>query len=131
MYSTNSDSFGKLILRWTIALLMIFHGYAKFTHGLGFIETMLSNNNLPTFLAYGVYVGEILAPILLIIGYKTRFAALIIVLNMFMAIYLVHSADLIALTKNGALVLELQYFYILASFAIIFFGPGKFSIDRN
>ncbi len=128
---TTNDSLGKLILRWGLGFLMLFHGYAKFVHGLGFVETLLQNNNLPVFLAYGVYVGEILAPILLIIGYKTKFAALIIFINILVAIYLVHANDLIALTKNGSLVLELQYFYIITTLSIIFFGPGKFSIDKN
>lgn len=125
------NNFGKLFLRFTVAFLMLFHGYAKFNHGLGFIEALLQANNLPIFIAYGAYVGEILAPIMLIIGFKTRFAALLIMINIFVAIYLVHGADLVALTKQGSLVLELQYFYIGSALAIIFLGAGKYSMDRN
>ena len=125
------NDFGKLLLRVTIACLLLFHGYAKIKYGLGFIEGILSNKGIPQAVAYLVFIGEILAPLLLILGYKTRFAALMVIATMFTAIYLVHPNDLTTLTKVGALKLETIYFFILTSLVLLFMGPGKYSIDRN
>lgn len=127
----NDSDFGKLIFRITIATLMLFHGYAKIKYGLGFIEGLLQAKGLPTFVSYGIYIGEVLAPILLIIGYKTRFAALSIIITMICAIYLVFPNDLTTLNNVGALKLELNYFFIFTSLALIFTGAGKFSFDRR
>ena len=47
----NDNDFGKLIFRLTIAILMLFHGYAKIKYGLGFIEGLLQAKGLPTFIS--------------------------------------------------------------------------------
>ncbi len=129
--SSYGFNFGTLLLRLLVGLSMLFHGYAKLNFGTTFIENTLANKGLPELLVYGVYVGEILAPLLLIIGFKTRIAAFIVIVNMIFAIVLVHPNDILALTQNGGLVLELQYFYIITALAIMMFGAGKFGIDRN
>ncbi|WP_213976007.1 DoxX family protein, partial [Serratia marcescens] len=59
---------GKLALRLTFGGLMLFHGVAKIQHGIGWIADALQQQGLPAFIAYGVYVGEILAPILIVLG---------------------------------------------------------------
>lgn len=68
---------GKLALRLTFGGLMLFHGVAKIQHGVGWIAGALQEQGLPAFIAYGVFVGEILAPILIILGLFTRPAALV------------------------------------------------------
>jgi putative oxidoreductase len=125
------SDFGKFIFRITIAILLLFHGYAKIKYGLGFIESALQTNGLPTIISYLVYLGEIIAPILLIIGYKTRFAAFMIISTMIFAIYLVYPNDLISLSNTGGLKLELNFFYIFTCLALIFTGAGKYSFDRR
>ena len=125
------NDFGKLILRVTIASLLLFHGYAKIKYGLGFIEGILSKKGFPEAIAYMVFMGEILAPLLLILGYKTKLAAGMVIFSMCTAIYLVHPNDLTTLTNVGTLKLETVYFFILTSLVLLFMGPGKYSIDRN
>ena len=131
MYNSYNYNFGTLILRLFLGFFMLLHGYAKLKHGIGGIESILTTNGLPTFLGYGVYIGEVLAPILLIIGFKVRFAALIIIVNILAAIYLVHPTDITELSKHGGLVLEVQYFYIFTSLAILFLGSGRYGIDKD
>ncbi len=130
MNSQYADNLGKLLLRVSIACLLIFHGYSKLLNGIGFIEAILIEKDLPVFLAYGIYLGEILAPVLLIIGFKTRFAAFLMLSTMLSAIYLVHFDSIIELTKQGALSLELQYLYLISAIVILIIGPGKYSIDK-
>jgi putative oxidoreductase len=122
---------GKFILRFCVGFLMLFHGVAKIAHGVEFIKMTLAKAGLPEFIAYGVFIGEIIAPILLIIGLKTRAAASLIIATMLMVIYLVHSDKIFALAKTGAWAIELPAFYIFASIAIILLGPGAYSADKK
>jgi putative oxidoreductase len=79
------DDAGKLLLRVTIGVLVLLHGIFKLSAGVGFIGGMLAKAGLPGGLAYLVYVGEIVAPLLLIAGFWTRAAAGVIVINMIVA----------------------------------------------
>jgi putative oxidoreductase len=126
--SDASDDFGKLLLRLAVGVLMLLHGIAKLGSGTAGIAGMLSKNGLPPELAYLVYVGEVLAPLLLIIGLWTRAAALIVVANMLVAIGLVHLGDLAKLTPQGGWALELQGLFLLGALAIAFLGAGRLSV---
>ncbi|MFA7084017.1 MAG: DoxX family protein [Arcobacteraceae bacterium] len=128
--STSSD-FAKLLLRLMIGGLMLFHGIAKLNYGISSIEGLLASHNWPSFLAYGVYVGEILAPILLIIGFQTRISGFIIALTMGVAIYLVHSTDIFEITKTGGWAIELQMIYLISAVSIMLLGAGKFAFDKE
>jgi len=83
---------------------------------------------LPSGLGYLVYVGEVLAPMLLILGIWTRAAALIVAINMVVAVLLVHTAQLGTLNGNGGWTLELQGFYFFTAVAIMLLGAGKVSV---
>ena len=126
-----ANDLGKLILRLTLGVLILLHGIAKISGGTAGIEKMLVANGLPGFLAFGVYVGEILAPILVLLGFYARVGAAIIVVNMLFAILLVHRADLFLLTKTGGWALELQAFFLFTALALVFMGPGRLSINHR
>ncbi|AJD47219.1 DoxX subfamily protein [Isoalcanivorax pacificus W11-5] len=117
---------GKLILRLTLGILMLFHGVAKMTSGVAGIKGMLAGIGLPEFFAYGVFIGEVIAPLMLIIGYYSRVGAALIVGNMLVAIVLVHMNELFALSGTGGWALELQGFFLFTAVALIFTGPGKY-----
>jgi putative oxidoreductase len=124
------DDIGKLILRITVGGLMLPHGMAKFSSAaLGGLQSMLASQGIPGFVAYGVYVGEVLAPILIVIGFLTRPAAAVFAFNMVVAIYLAHASQLVQLSDKGGLALELQYLYLFGAIAIAFLGAGKYSIS--
>ncbi|MED5467131.1 MAG: DoxX family protein [Pseudomonadota bacterium] len=125
----NAD-LGKLIVRLTLGGLMLFHGIAKLLNGVGFIEGQLASHGLPTILAYGVYIGEVIAPLMVILGYQTRIGALIIVFNMIVAIALVHGHQLLTLSSNGGWALELQGFFLFTALALIFLGPGRYKLKN-
>ncbi|MFC5605952.1 DoxX family protein [Variovorax soli] len=123
-----SDDTGKLILRLALGILILLHGIAKLSSGVGFISGQLTANGLPGALAYLVFVGEILAPVLLIAGIYTRPAAWIVVINMLVAIWLVHTKDLFVIGKQGGWALELQGMFLFAALAVAFMGAGRFSV---
>lgn len=128
--STGND-IGKLVLRLVLGVLILLHGIDKLFHGVGAISGMLNGLGLPAFLAYGVYLGEVLGPILLILGFYGRIGALLIAFNMVIAIALAHRADLFTLNAHGAWTLELQGMYLFTAVALVLLGPGRFALNRR
>lgn len=126
-----SENIAKLILRVMVGGMMLFHGIHKALNGIGFIKGMLKSQGLPEMLAYGVYAGEILAPIFLIIGWKSRVWAAVVAFNMITVLYLAHGGDLLSLGAHGAWAVELPMFYLLSAFAIVLLGSGKYAVMRD
>ena len=130
MTRTNSD-LGKLLLRIALGVCIVLHGVAKLKGGVDGIAQGLAAMGLPGFIAYGVYVGEIVAPVLLIVGWFARIGAALIAVNMIFAIAIAHSAELFKLGPQGGWALELQGMYLMTAIALALMGPGRFSINER
>lgn len=128
--SGRNDALGKLVLRLTLGILLLFHGVAKISNpgSVKFIEGKLSAFDLTPYFVYGVFLGEIVAPLLIILGIFTRIGGFLVVGNMLFAILLVHQEELLSLGKHGGWALELQGFYLLCGLTIFLMGSGKFAI---
>jgi len=127
-----SDNVGKLILRLAVGCLMAFHGLSKLRHCVAWMAGPLSAHHLPAALAYGVYVAEVVAPILLILGIFTRPAGLVIAFEMVVALYLVVDGRAFTLDKQtGAVNSELQFLYMLGGLAIFFLGSGRYALSKG
>ena len=126
-----ADDTGKLLLRITLGVLILLHGIAKITGGIAGIEKMVTAAGLPGFFAYGVFIGEVLAPILLILGFYSRISAVVIAINMVVAIALAHAKDLFVIGPQGGWALELQGMFLCTAIALALIGPGRFSISRR
>ncbi len=129
----HNDALGKLVIRLTLGTLMLFHGIAKVLHPgtLDFISATLAGAGLPGMLAYGVYVGEIIAPLMIILGFHARIGGLLVVINMILAILLMHSGDLFSLTEHGGWRLELQGFYLFCGVAVMLLGSGRLAVKPD
>ena len=125
------DDFGKLILRLTLGILVLLHGIAKLKGGVGFLTPMVTGLGLPAWFAYGVYVGEIVAPIMIILGLFARTGAFIVFVNMVFAVMLVHRPELFTMGKQGGYALELQAMFMFTAFALIFMTAGRYAITRR
>ena len=123
-----SDDLGKLLLRVALGVLILLHGIAKLTGGADFIVGTVTKAGLPAVLGYGVYIGEVLAPILLIIGLFTRPAAIVVAINMLFAIFLVHAGEIGQLSKTGGWAIELQGMFLFAAVAVALLGAGRYSV---
>ncbi len=119
---------GKLVLRITVAGLMLFHGVGKIMHGISFIEGDMTRIHLPQFLAYAVYIGEVIAPLFLLIGLWTRIAAVLVVIDLVVAVLLARLPAFFTVGRSGGWALELEAFYLLGALAIAFLGPGKLRV---
>lgn len=125
------DDIGKLVLRLSVGILMLMHGLHKLMYGISGISAMVQANGWPVWVSYGVFVGEIIAPVLIIIGLLTRASAFVLVINMIVAVYLAHSHQLFHLTKTGGWLLELQGLYLFGALAIALLGAGRFSVGGS
>jgi len=129
----HNHSLGLLILRLMVGGLMLFHGVAKIVHpdSLNFISGMLSNVGLPLFFAYGVYFGEVIAPLMIIAGIYSRYGGLMVTANMAFVFFLAHTGDVFMLNEHGGWSLELQAFYMLSAVAVVLMGSGRFAVKPD
>ena len=126
---TNTN-LGLVLIRFSVGALMLLHGIAKIGH-TSFIEEMLADKGLPVVLAYGVYLTEIVAPLLILIGFRTRLAAGAYVFGILFIILLVHSQEVFTLNKNGGWAIELLGLYLFGALALFFTGGGKYSVSTS
>lgn len=128
MSSTTLDDTGKLVLRLTVGVLVLLHGLSKLMGGIGGIEGMLVAKGLPAFFAWGAYAGEVIGPLLVILGLYTRIGALLIVANMLVAIFLAHAGEIFQMTGSGGWALELQGMFLFSAVAVALLGAGRYSV---
>ena len=128
VHRSGTDDLGKLLLRVSIAALVLFHGVSKLIGGPAFIVGLVTKIGLPAPFGYMVYVGEVIAPLLVIVGLWTRAAALVIAINMIVAVLLVHTGEFFTMSKTGGWALELQGLYFFGALAIALLGAGRLSL---
>jgi putative oxidoreductase len=129
--ATPVHDFGKLLLRLAIGGMLILHGIFKLSHGIDFLHQMLAAKGLPDILTYGVYLGEIVGPALIILGLFTRLGAIMVLVNMVFAVYLAKLPAASELTKSGGWAIELEALYAFGALALVFLGSGRFALSRG
>lgn len=125
------NDIAKLVLRLTVGIMILFHGVEKITNGIKGVKYLVTNSGLPEFLAYGVYVGEVVLPILILLGLYARVAALLLAFNMAVAIFLAYGGSLFELGKFGAPLMELPLLYLIMSLLVFMFGSGKYGVNTK
>ena len=60
---------GLLFLRLGLGICLFMHGFGKILHGVGGVKSILVDAGLPSFLAYFAYLSEVLAPIMIAVGF--------------------------------------------------------------
>jgi putative oxidoreductase len=131
MNQARLDDSGKLIIRLTLGVVVLLHGIAKLTGGVAGIQGMLAGAGLPEALAWGAYLGEVLGPLLLIVGFYARIGAALIAINMLMAVALAHMGQVFLLTDQGGWAIELQALMLFTAVGLIFTGPGRYAINNR
>ncbi|SFB21028.1 putative oxidoreductase [Collimonas sp. OK607] len=124
----STDDAGKLVLRAALAIILLFHGVSKLIGGIGFVGDMLAKAGVPATLGYLVYIGEVVAPLMILVGVFTRPAALVVTINMIVAILLVHTSQLFTLNETGGWALELQGMFLISSVTVALLGAGRYSL---
>lgn len=124
------NDIGLLLLRTGIAFTMLIYGITKLTNGIGYIEDALSAIGLPSFIAWGVYIGEILMPILIIAGIRTRLAGAVFAINCIVAILLMQLPYVFKLNENGGWQIGLIFIYAIFGIAMFYTGGGRYAVSR-
>lgn len=127
--SFHQPDLARLLLRLTCGALLLLHGSHSAIHGIQHIRDMVSRVGLPEFIAYGNLIGEVVAPLFMIVGYKTRIAALIVAFNMLMSILIAHRDIVFMRNDFGGWMIELNVFYMMTALAVFFAGAGKYSLS--
>lgn len=110
---------------------MLTHGIAKVFSGVQSIVDLVKSKGLPGVFGYGVYVGEVVAPVLIVIGFLTRPAAAVLAFNMVVAVALAHPGDVFKLGEHGEWKMELQAFYFFLALGVMFMGAGRYSVSKG
>ena len=124
----SNDDFGKLVLRAALAILVLFHGVSKLVNGIDPIMGMVAKAGLPSAFAFLVYVGEVIAPLMILFGIWARLGAVIVAINMIVAVALAHGSQFFTMGKTGGWALELQGFYFFMAVAVALLGAGRYSM---
>ena len=113
------------LLRIVFSLLIMTHGWSKFERilegNLSFGDPIRLGSTLSLYL---VTFAELVAPIFIIIGFKTRIMALITSFAMAVAAFIVHGAD--PLAKK-----EMALLYLVGFLCVALMGAGRYSIDQR
>lgn len=120
-----------LILRLSLGIMMLLYGFFKLFNGVNEVGLMLTEKGLPYFISYGVIVGEVIAPLMIIIGYRTKIAAILLVFTMVVAILLAHSNDIFSLNSHGGWAIDHQGLFLFGSIALILSGAGKYAVSTK
>lgn len=124
----NFPDLGKLILRVSFSAMLLLHGVHKIYGGTDFIQGLFVNLGLPAFFAYGVYLGEVIAPLLIIFGLYTRLASVFVIGTCVVIVGLLHTGDFFSLNKFGAWAIEDVAVYFFAAVAVLLIGPGRYAL---
>jgi putative oxidoreductase len=123
------EDLGKLVVRLGVGGLLLLHGVHKLLTGIGPIKAMVVAHHMPDLIAYGVYLGEIVGPVLVILGLFSRFGGILIVIDMIAAVVLARMAAIGGLNPAGGYALELETFYLLGGLAVALLGAGRLSLN--
>ena len=125
------EDVGKLLLRLTTGGLLLFYGTHKLLNGIGVVKDIVRQNGLPEVVANAVYLGEFVAPILVILGLFTRIAAGIIAVDLLAAILLAGTANLLKVDAYGGYALQVEAFFLLNALAIVLLGAGRLAVGGS
>jgi putative oxidoreductase len=125
------EDWGRLLLRLMIGGLLLFHGIAKIRNGIGWMAGPLSGLGLPAFVGYGVYVGEVVAPLFVITGTFSRLAGLVIAFNMTSAILIALRDRIFTLNQGGGWAIELELLFLLGGVTIFLLGGGRYALSKG
>lgn len=126
-----TSDIAKLILRVSVGIMMLFHGFDKVINGIDGVKQLTVSAGFLEFLAYSVFIGEIVVPIFILLGAYARAASLVLAFNMGVAIFLAHGNSMFLLGKHGAPVFELPFLYLVMSILIFMLGSGKYAINNK
>lgn len=118
-------NFGLLFFRVALSGMMLTHGVPKLlkliSGNFEFANIFGLGAPLPLILAI---LAEVVFPLLIIVGYKTRLATLPIIITMATAAFMVHIDDPFSVKEKALL-------FLIGFISIALLGGGAYSVDKR
>jgi putative oxidoreductase len=121
----------KLLLRLTCGGILLFHGIHKVFVEVDHVKVIVKNAGLPEFMAYGNIIGEFVAPIFILAGFKTRIAAAVVAFNMLLSVLIAHPDIMFSVNNYGGWMIETNVLYMMTAVVLFFSGAGKYSVSKG
>lgn len=121
---------GLAVIRVVVGVVFLMHGWQKLSGGIGGVEQFFSSLSVPApgLMAPLVTFVEIIGGIALIAGVLTRLAALLLVVDMLVALFIFHLPNGFFVSPNGGY--ELVLLLAAACLGLALAGPGALAIDN-
>jgi putative oxidoreductase len=120
---------GLMILRIAVGIVFLMHGGQKlFVYGFGGVGASFAKMGIPMpeVMAVVVTLVEFLGGLALVLGLFTRWAALLLAINMLVAMFKVHFRAGFFLPQGY----EFTFVLAAANIALALAGPGNLALER-
>jgi putative oxidoreductase len=122
-YTTFSFNLATLLLRFSLGILMIVHGYDKLVHFSAYRRDFFNFLHLGQTVSLSLSIfAEFFCALFLMIGLFTRLTVVPLIINMIVAVFFVHNSDFFGQGEKATL-------FLAGYFALLLVGPGKASVD--
>ena len=125
--------YAPLVVRVLAGVIMAAHGWQKLQGGpSGFGQALAGLGvPLPELMAYVVTLVELIGGVLLIVGLLSRLAALLLTIDLVVAILLVKvNIGLLSPADGSGVGAELELALIAGFLVVLLAGPGRLSVDQ-
>ncbi|MFN8343553.1 MAG: DoxX family protein [Spirosomataceae bacterium] len=116
---------GVFVLRVSVSLLLLTHGYGKLLSFLNGASDFPDPLHVGSQISHALAViGEVVAPLLIMAGLWTRLTAVVEIIHFLVVVFLMHANDPLSEREHGLL-------YLIAYITILLLGGGKYSLDES
>ena len=123
-YSDNTIAFALLLLRLALGGLMIPHGYKKLMNFAAKSSTFADPLHIGPTLSMALTIfAEFFCAAFIVVGLMTRLATIPLIIAMGVAVFIAHDGKVFSEGETATL-------FLFGFLALLFAGPGKFSMDR-
>lgn len=123
-YSDNAISFALLILRLAMGGLLIPHGFDKLQNFARKSSTFPDPISIGSTMSMALTIfSEFFCALFVLMGFLTRLSCIPVIIGMSVAVFIIHQGKVFSEGETAAL-------FLFGYVAILFAGPGKFSVDR-
>jgi putative oxidoreductase len=122
-YSAGAFNTAMLLLRLTLGILMMMHGYDKLIHFAQYKNEFMNFMGIGSTASLALTVfSEFFCSLFLILGLFTRLAAIPLVITMCVILFIAQKGDIFG---KG----EIAGLYLAGYLVLLLVGPGKISVD--
>jgi len=123
-----------------LVLRIGFGAYMLFGHGLSKFLKLINGGEIqfpsvlgisPTICLTLTVLAEFIACILIIVGYKTRLASLLVIITMVVAAFYIHAGDPFFMSGSKGGSKEPAIIYLIGFVALYLLGSGRYSLDEK